>query len=63
MKKSKIGYLIIASAIIWGAVIIGAAIVLKGTAYKADISRILAGGVICHFLLIWVPLGTGSRKK
>lgn len=31
MKKGKIGYYIIASAIIWGAVIIGCSLKLKGT--------------------------------
>lgn len=48
MKKSKMGYLIIASAIVWGAVIIGCAFVLKGTPYKEDVNRILYGGVIFH---------------
>ncbi|NQT76132.1 MAG: hypothetical protein HQ565_00355 [Bacteroidetes bacterium] len=63
MKKSKIGYLIIASAIVWGAVIIGCALVLKGTSYKEEVNYILYGGVISHLLFIWTPLGNQFRKK
>ena len=63
MKKSKIGYLIIASAIIWGAVIIGCAIVLKGTPYKEDVNRIIYGGTIVHLLFIWGPLWAMFKDK
>ncbi len=63
MKKNNIGYLIIASAVIWGAVIIGCALKLKGTPYYEEISPILFGGVICHLLIIWTPLGSQFRKK
>jgi len=62
VKKKKIGYLIIASAIIWGAVIIGCAFVLKGTPYKEDVNRILYGGVIFHLLFIWNPLEKYFKK-
>ena len=62
MKKSKVGYLIIASAIIWGAVMIGASVILKGTPYKEGINRIIMGGTIFHFLFIWAPLGTLFKK-
>ena len=58
MKKSKIGYLIIGSAIIWGAVIIGSAVILKGTPYKEQMIRLIWGGTMFHFLFIWAPLGT-----
>jgi len=34
MTKGKIGYFILASAIVWGAVIIGCAMVLKGPLIK-----------------------------
>ena len=63
MKKKTIGALVIASAIIWGAVIIGCAFILKGTPYKEDVSLILIGGVISHMLFIWTPLGSHFRKK
>ena len=62
MKKKKIGYLIIASAIVWGAVIIGCALVLKGTPYIKDVNRILYGGVIFHLLFIWNPLEKLFKK-
>ncbi|MFC1501870.1 hypothetical protein ACFL6A_00490 [bacterium] len=63
MKKSKIGYFIIASAIVWGAVILGCALKLKGTPYYDEISPILTGGTIFHLLFIWGPLGILSRKN
>ena len=63
MKKSKVGYLIIASAVIWGAVMIGSAVILKGTPYKEGINRIIMGGTIFHFLFIWAPLGTLFKDK
>lgn len=62
MKKKTIGYYILASAIIWGAVIIGCAFKLKGTPYYEEISPILIGGVIIHLLLIWAPLANQFRK-
>ena len=63
MKKTNIGYLIIASAIIWGLVIVGCALKLKGTSYYEEISPVLIGGVITHMVLIWTPLGMQFRKK
>ena len=63
MKNSKIGLLIIASAIIWGLVIVGCSLQLKGTECYNQINTILYGGVIAHFLLIWVPLGINFKNK
>jgi len=63
MKKKNVGYLIIASAIIWGLVIIGCALKLKGTEYYQEISPILVGGVVTHIILIWTPLGVLFKKK
>ena len=63
MKKSKVGYLIIASAIIWSAVIIGCSLVLKGTPYKDQVNRIIYGGTIFHLLFIWAPLGKLFKDK
>ncbi len=63
MTKGKIGYFIIASALVWAAVIIGCALVLKGTDFKQDVSNILIGGAAFHLLFIWGPLGNLFRKK
>ena len=63
MKANKIGYFIIASALVWGAVIIGCALKLKGTPYFNEISPILTVGTVIHLLFIWGPLGSGARKK
>ena len=63
MKKGKIAYFILASAIVWGAVIIGCALVLKGTPFKQDVTNILIGGASFHLLFIWGPLGNLFRKK
>ena len=63
MQKKKIGYLIIASAIIWGAVIIGCTLILKGTPYREEVNKILIGGVISHLLFIWTPLGSQFQIK
>ncbi|MBC8319669.1 MAG: hypothetical protein H8E34_02990 [Bacteroidetes bacterium] len=57
-----VGYYIIASAIVWGAVIVGCSLKLKGTPYYEEISPILFGGVIVHLILIWTPLGVMLRK-
>ena len=67
MKKKKIA-LMIASTIIWAAVIIGSAVVLKGTAYKENVNRILYIGVIIHILLfnlvfLWLPSSQQKKGK
>ena len=62
MNKSKIGYYIVASAIVWGAVIIGCSLALKGTTCYGEIQNILVAGVIVHLVLIWGPLAAKSRK-
>ncbi len=62
MKKSKIGFAIIASAIVWGAVIIGCSLALKGTECYGVIQNILVAGVIVHSLFIWGPLVAHARK-
>lgn len=56
MKIKSIGGYIIASAILWGAVIIGCALKLEGTSMYEEISMILYAGVILHLLFIWGPL-------
>jgi len=62
MSKKSISFYIIASALIWGAVIIGCSSKLHGTTCYDDIKFILVGGVITHLLFIWGPLGILFRK-
>ncbi len=62
-KKKPVGALILASAIIWGAVIIGCSYKLKGTECYDAISLILFGGMISHFLLVWAPIGIYFGKN
>jgi hypothetical protein len=62
-KANKtIGYFIIASAIIWGAVIIGCSFKLKGTGLFNEISYILSLGAIIHLIFIWGPLAAQLKK-
>jgi hypothetical protein len=63
MTKTKIGYLIIASAIIWGIMIIGTASILKGTPYKDDVGKLLLFGSVFHLLFIWAPLRSMFKNK
>ena len=64
-KKITIGIYIIASAIIWGATIIGCSFKLKGTDCYQEISYILSAGAALHLLFVWGPLValTGKMKK
>ena len=63
MKKSQIGYFIIASAIVWAFVMIACASVLSGTIYKQEIMNFLIAGASFHLLFIWAPLGKQFAKK
>ena len=67
-KKKTIGMTIamlpIASAIIWGAVIIGCSWKLKGTGGYEEIQNILYGGVVTHLILIGgIIAGIVGKKK
>lgn len=66
-KKKKdglrAGALIIASAIIWGVVIVSASFRLKGTECYQEISNVLYLGFLGHFILIWTPLALFFGKK
>jgi roadblock/LC7 domain-containing protein len=63
-KKAKtIAVFIIASAIIWAAVIIGCAAALSGTGCYDKIRMVLSGGVLAHILLIWGPVVLLLKKK
>ena len=62
-KKFKtIGAFIIASAIIWGVVIVGSSYALRGTECYDKIQNILVGGVLSHIVLIWGPLALLFKK-
>jgi len=63
MKKSTFGAFIIASAIIWGAVILGSASVLKGTGCYDKIQNILVIGIISHIIIIWGPMAAILKKQ
>jgi len=63
MKKVNIGYTIITSAIIWGAILISCALKVKGTPYAEGINFTLTIGVITHLLFVWIPLGAQNRKR
>ncbi len=54
--KKKLGIFVIASAIIWGAVLIACSLKLKGTGCYDQISTILSLGAGLHLILIWGPL-------
>lgn len=58
MNKSRksLGMFIIGSAIIWGAVLIGCSLKLKGTGCYDQISSILILGAGLHLILIWGPI-------
>lgn len=57
MNKTQLGYTIIASAIVWGVVLIMCGSVLSGTPYKQAVTNILIGGASFHLFFIWAPLG------
>lgn len=58
-----IGIFIIASAIVWAAVIVGTSAALSGTACYGKIQNILVGGMITHLILIWGPMVASISKK
>jgi len=61
-KKNVLGYYIIASAVLWGITIVGAALKLKGTDCYQEISIILTLGASFHLILIWGPLAAHIKK-
>lgn len=63
MKKSKVRNFIISSAIVWGAVLIYVAYILKGTEFKNEIIGVIAGGIIFHLIFLWIPLGKQVTSK
>jgi hypothetical protein len=61
-KSSRPGITIIASAIIWGAVLIATALMLKGTEYVSSVSLLIQGGASSHLILVWAPIGIFAKK-
>ena len=61
-KIKSIGAFIIASALIWGTVMVGSSMALKGTECYQNIQNILFGGFITHLILIWGPMTILFRK-
>jgi len=59
----NIGYYIIGSAVIWGAIIIACSTVLSGTECYDIIQNYLIFGFIAHLLFIWGPLAASAKKE
>ena len=59
----NIGYFIVGSAIIWGAIILGVSVALSGTSCYEKIQNYLVLGFIVHLLFIWAPLAAVARKE
>jgi hypothetical protein len=51
------------SSIIWGAVIVGCSLKLKGTDCYADIQTALFLGVFFHWIFIWGPLAAMLKRE
>ena len=60
--KGKAGWVIIMNAIVWGAVIIGCSLKLKGTGAYQEIQTILAAGAGIS-LIFTGGLLAGKKKK
>ena len=61
-RSRSTGALIIASAVIWGGVIIATSYSLRETDCYEKIQTILVGGVLAHILLVWAPMAIMIRK-
>ncbi|MCK4978805.1 MAG: hypothetical protein KAS62_00345 [Candidatus Delongbacteria bacterium] len=57
-----IGSLIIGSALIWGATIIGVAAKLKGLEVKGDVVQLMGLASGMHLILIWGPAAAMIKK-
>ena len=57
MKREPV--VLIANAVIWGAVMIASSLALKGTGAFQEIQHILAGGAGASLLVVYA----GSRRK
>lgn len=60
-SKNKLGIFIIANAVVWGAVIIGSALILKNTGLMPKMMPLLGGG--SAFSVIFLPMLLTGKKK
>ena len=60
MQKKRVGWFIIANAIVWGAVMIGIAFALRGTGLMNKVLPILGGGA--GFSVIFLPILLTGKK-
>jgi hypothetical protein len=61
-RKQRFGIFILASAIIWAAMMLGISAVLQNTGCYDEIQNLLIGGFIAHLFLIWGPLVVRNKK-
>ena len=61
-KNSVYAVSIITSAIVWGLVIVGCSVSLKGTGCYEQISALLFGGAISHLIVVY-PLLINRLKS
>lgn len=61
-KPFSIGWFIIASAIVWGIVMLACAFALKGTGGYMKIQVFLGAGAAIHLIIIWAPLAMRIKK-
>jgi hypothetical protein len=62
MKKQILGPYILGSAIIWGATIVGASLMMPGFENKARVLSLLGSGAGVHLILVWGPLAAALKK-
>jgi hypothetical protein len=61
--KKRIGWFIIGNAIVWGAVMVGIALILRGTGYMAKILPILGGGAGFSVVILGGMLTRENKSK
>jgi len=63
MQKARVGFVIIANAIVWGAVIIGCSLALKGTGMYHEIQYYLSTGAAVTTLIIFGGVFPLKKKE
>ncbi len=62
MRKQLLGPYIIGSAIIWGAVMVGASLIMASSQDKTQVLSLLGTGAGIHLIIIWGPLAAALKK-
>lgn len=62
MRQRILGPYILGSALIWGATILGTALLPGDAKTKAMILSVISGGAGSHLILIWGPLAAAFKK-